>query len=106
MSRCIKLAMDFAQPFRLFFRHPKAWMNLLLLGVCALIPLIGYLVITGYMAQCLAEWERDPEKQEFSEFDFGRFVPYLTAGFGSSSRFWSSRCRSFCSDSPPEWRSS
>lgn len=62
-----------------FFKPPKWMMNLLLAGVCVFIPLIGPVVIKGWVITGL--WGRDDERPEtFPDFDFNNFGKYLERG--------------------------
>ena len=65
--------------YRFVFGSPKAWTNLLLGGVCMLIPVAGPMVLVGYLIGVLAFTLPD-ERSGYPDFDFGRFVEYLTAG--------------------------
>ena len=52
-----------------FFKSPKWTMNLLLGGVCALIPFIGQIVLKGWLITGF--WGRDDDRYEnFPDFDF------------------------------------
>jgi len=62
-----------------FFKSPKWMMNLLLGGVCVLIPLIGPVVVLGWLITGF--WARSEENFEtFPEFDFSDFGKYLERG--------------------------
>jgi MFS family permease len=62
-----------------FFKSPKWMMNLLLGGVCVLIPVIGPLVIKGWLVGGFwAGEEKRPES--FPDFDFNHFTKYLERG--------------------------
>jgi hypothetical protein len=62
-----------------FFKSPKWMMNLLLAGLCALIPLIGQIVLKGWLITGF--WGRDDDRYEnFPDFDFNNFVKYLERG--------------------------
>lgn len=62
-----------------FFKSPKWMMNMLLAGVCVFIPLIGPVVIKGWLITGF--WGRDDERPEtFPDFDFGNFGKYLERG--------------------------
>jgi hypothetical protein len=62
-----------------FFKSPKWMMNLLLAGVCVFIPLIGPIVIKGWLLTGF--WGRDDERPEtFPDFDFSNFGKYLERG--------------------------
>jgi Protein of unknown function (DUF4013) len=62
-----------------YFKSPKWMMNTLLAGVCVFIPLIGPIVIKGWMITGF--WGRDDERPEtFPDFDFNNFGKYLERG--------------------------
>ena len=62
-----------------FFKSPKWLMNLLLAGVCVVIPFIGAIALKGWIIGGL--WGRDDERPEtFPDFDFGNFGKYLERG--------------------------
>jgi len=62
-----------------FFKSPKWMMNLLLGGVCVLIPLIGPIVVLGWLITGF--WGRQDESFEtFPDFDFSNFGKYLERG--------------------------
>jgi hypothetical protein len=62
-----------------FFKPPKWVTNLLLAGVCMFIPLIGAMVVKGWIIGGL--WGRDDERPEtFPDFDFANFGKYLERG--------------------------
>jgi hypothetical protein len=62
-----------------FFKSPKWMMNLLLAGVCFFIPVIGPMVIMGWLITGF--WGRDDERPEtFPDFDFSFFGKYLERG--------------------------
>jgi hypothetical protein len=62
-----------------FFKSPKWMMNLLLGGVCGLIPIVGPMVILGWLITGF--WARRDENFEtFPDFDFSHFSKYLERG--------------------------
>ncbi len=62
-----------------FFKPPKWLMNLLLASVVGLIPVIGQMVIKGWLVTGF--WGREDERPEtFPEFDFNKFGKYLERG--------------------------
>jgi MFS family permease len=62
-----------------FFKSPKWMMNLLLGGVCVLIPIIGPIVVLGWLITGF--WARQDERFEtFPDFDFSHFGKYLERG--------------------------
>jgi Protein of unknown function (DUF4013) len=62
-----------------YFKSPKWMMNTLLAGVCVFIPLIGQIVIKGWLITGF--WGRDDQRAEsFPDFDFNNFGKYLERG--------------------------
>ena len=62
-----------------FFKSPKWMMNMLLAGVCVFIPILGPIVIKGWLITGF--WARQDERCEtFPDFDFGHFGKYLERG--------------------------
>jgi len=62
-----------------FFKSPKWMMNLLLGGVCVLIPIVGPMVVLGWLITGF--WARRDENFEtFPDFDFSHFGKYLELG--------------------------
>ena len=62
-----------------FFKSPKWMMNMLLGGVCVLIPFIGQIVLKGWLITGF--WGRADERYEsFPDFDFSHFGKYLERG--------------------------
>ena len=62
-----------------FFKSPKWLMNLLLAGVCVLIPIVGLIVVLGWLITGF--WARQDERFEtFPDFDFSHFGKYLERG--------------------------
>ena len=71
--------MNYTDSISDFFKSPKWMMNLLLGGVCVLIPIIGPMVIVGWLITGF--WARQDENFEtFPEFDFSHFGKYLERG--------------------------
>jgi hypothetical protein len=62
-----------------FFKSPKWMMNLLLGGICVLIPIVGPMVVLGWLITGF--WARQDERFEtFPDFDFSHFGKYLERG--------------------------
>jgi hypothetical protein len=62
-----------------YFKSPKWMMNTLLAGVCVFIPLVGQIVVKGWLI--MGFWGRDDERPEtFPDFDFNNFGKYLERG--------------------------
>ncbi len=66
-----------------FFKAQKWSMNMLLGAVCMLIPMIGPLILTGWVITQL--WSRgdDEHPSEYPPFDFQYFTKYLMRGLWS-----------------------
>lgn len=62
-----------------FFKQPNYVKNLLLASVCVLIPIVGIMVVLGWLA--IGLWGRkDRNPATFPDFDFGQFGYYLQRG--------------------------
>ena len=61
------------------FANPNWFMNLLLGGVCLMIPMVGPIVAMGYLYE-VVEWLHRRRGSMYPDFDFDRFVPYLSRG--------------------------
>ena len=71
--------MNYAASVSDFFKSPKWMMNLLLGGVCVLIPIVGPMVVLGWLITGF--WARQDENFEtFPDFDFSHFGKYLERG--------------------------
>ena len=71
--------MDYIASISDFFKSPKWMMNLLLGGVCVLIPIVGPIVVLGWLITGF--WARRDENFEtFPDFDFSHFGKYLERG--------------------------
>src|SRR5208283_1842191 len=71
--------MHYLDAFRVPFQSPKWVQNILLMAVCILIPVVGQIVLMGYMFVVI-EALHEGRKRPYPDLDFGRFVPYLTRG--------------------------
>jgi hypothetical protein len=72
--------MQYMRSFQ-FIMDRKNWMmNILMGGVCFLIPIIGPLVFLGWMYEVIESLHRDPEHRDYADFDFNRFSEYLSRG--------------------------
>lgn len=72
--------MQFFKPFTFFIRKPNGFMNVLCGCVCVLIPVIGPIILLGYRAEVAESLEKDPDLEDYPDFDFNRFMEYLTRG--------------------------
>ena len=71
--------MNYSASITDFFKSPKWMMNMLLGGLCALIPIVGPIVTKGWLITGF--WGRDDERFEtFPDFDFNQFAKYLERG--------------------------
>lgn len=71
--------MNYTDSITDFFKSPKWMMNLLLGGVCVLIPIVGPMVVLGWLITGF--WARQDQNFEtFPEFDFSHFGKYLERG--------------------------
>jgi hypothetical protein len=71
--------MNYSASITDFFKSPKWMMNMLLGGLCALIPVVGPIVTKGWLITGF--WAREDERFEtFPDFDFNRFAKYLERG--------------------------
>jgi hypothetical protein len=62
-----------------FFKSPRWTMNLLFAAVCTLIPVVGPIVLHGWLVGGF--WGRnDSDPATFPDFDFNRFTKYLMRG--------------------------
>jgi hypothetical protein len=72
--------MEFMLAFRYVVDRSGGWTNILLITVCNFIPVVGPIVLMGYRAEVAVALDRDPRLLRHPQFDFGRFVEYLTRG--------------------------
>ncbi len=76
--------MQYVKPYTYFVNKPGGTTNLLygalMLLSTAVVPLLGQIVVLGYQAEVAEDLERDPDLADYSDFDFNRFVQYLTRG--------------------------
>ena len=69
----------FSEAYSFFFQNPNWGMNLLCTTVCQLIPVVGPIVLLGYEYELIEALHRDP-RRIYPDFDFNRFVNYLSRG--------------------------
>ena len=74
------MIMQYTKSVEDFFKHPKWGMNSLLGGVCMFIPLVGPLVLSGWIITQLWAQGDEEDASKFPEFDFNHFVKYLKRG--------------------------
>ena len=71
--------MNYSASISDFFKSPKWAMNMLLGGLCVLIPVVGPIVIMGWLV--IGFWGREDEGfEKFPAFDFNHFGKYLERG--------------------------
>ena len=71
--------MKFVESISDFFQQPNYIKNLLFAGLCALIPVVGPIVLMGWLA--IGFWDReDQDPRTFPDFDFSKFSIYLQRG--------------------------
>ncbi len=68
--------------YKFVWTSRNGWMNLLLASVCILIPVVGALVLIGYVRDVmLARLDTlDDDSLGYPDFDFNLFVEYLKRG--------------------------
>ena len=74
-------SMDYFGAFDMIHRRPDWFVNCMLMFVCMLIPVVGGLVMSGYMYECVEVLHRT-RGSYYPKLDFGRFVEYLLRGVG------------------------
>src|SRR5262245_57005870 len=72
--------MKYWRSYYYFFDSPKWTMNLLLGAVCIFIPVLGAIVFSGYGFESVEAMHRRGKDDQYPDFDFNRFVKYLTRG--------------------------
>ncbi len=61
------------------FENPDWFTNVLLGGVCFLIPIVGPIVLLGYRYEVIDHWNRYSQAT-YPNFDFNKFGEYLSRG--------------------------
>lgn len=69
----------YLEMFSYIFKSPDWVSNVLLCGICFLIPIVGPIVLLGYRYEVLEHWHRHSQA-DYPKFDFGRFGDYLSRG--------------------------
>src|SRR5262245_12120198 len=72
--------MRYMDSLRFVMVKPTWLSNVLMCVVCLLIPIVGPIVLMGYMYVVFDSIHRDPKKQDYPEFKFESFTEYLTRG--------------------------
>lgn len=71
--------MRYLDSFRYIFAHPEWMTSVLLLSVCALIPVLNQILLAGYAYEIVEHFHRFPG-QLYPKFNFDRFSQYLMRG--------------------------
>jgi len=73
------VAMDYMRMFTYIFENPNWITTVLLAALCALIPIIGGIVLNGYKYEVMIGLLATGGAR-YPDFDFGKFVDYLIRG--------------------------
>src|SRR5947209_5698807 len=65
--------------FKYVFENPNWLMNILLAGLCMIIPIIGSLIVLGYQFEAVAVL-LSTQGARYPDFTFNRFAEYLVRG--------------------------
>jgi hypothetical protein len=71
--------MRYMRTLQFVFDKPRWLVNLLLVTVCNIIPVVGPIVVMGYLLEVVEVMHRKGDAH-YPDFEFGRFVPYLSRG--------------------------
>ena len=71
--------MQYMRAYNVFFEHPRWGMTLLSATACIFIPVVGPIVLIGYLIEVMEQALRTPERR-YPAFDWGRFSEYLSRG--------------------------
>lgn len=71
--------MNYLGSYKFIFRRSDWFVNGLLVLVCQMIPIVGPMVLFGYMHEIFLLQLQNPEA-EYPRFNFGRFSDYLMRG--------------------------
>lgn len=66
--------------FKYAVSRPGGWNTVLLVGLCSLVPVVGQIVLLGYLAEVAERLLRDPDLHDHPEFSFDRFMAYFQRG--------------------------
>jgi Protein of unknown function (DUF4013) len=72
--------MRYWRAYSFVFDHPQWGKNLLLCAVCCLIPVVGPIVVMGWMFEVIDGFIRRGNESNWEMFEFGKFGQYLTRG--------------------------
>ena len=73
--------MNYLGAFEMIHRNPDWFVSVLLTSLCALIPVIGGIILNGYIYETVEILHRTGGNL-YPKFDFNRFVEYLLRGVG------------------------
>src|SRR5688500_9437443 len=73
--------MNYFGALEMIHRNPDWFVDLLVMFVCAIIPVMGSIVLSGYVSE-LVEILHRTGGGYYALFDFNRFVEYLLRGVG------------------------
>src|SRR5204863_2283551 len=64
-----------------FIMDRKNWMmNVLWAGIAILVPIVGPIVLDGWLYEVIESLHNDPEHKDYRDFDLNRLTEYLTRG--------------------------
>src|SRR5262245_15579904 len=75
-----RVTMQYVRAYRYIFDSLKWMTNVLLCAVCSLIPVIGPLILFGYMFELVEFMHRRKSDVGYPDFTFDRFSTYLMRG--------------------------
>lgn len=73
-------SVDYMETVGDVFNSPNWFVNILLGGICIIIPIIGGMIALGYVAEIIGARAYGKTKN-YPDFDLNRFGEYLTRGF-------------------------
>jgi hypothetical protein len=73
--------MDYRGSLKAMYNNPNWLVQTSLIGLCALIPIVGPIAVMGYMFESAA-YLHLTNREGYPDFSFGRFGPYLARGVG------------------------
>jgi hypothetical protein len=73
--------MDYRGGLKAMYNNPNWLLQTSLIGLCALIPIVGQIAVLGYAFESAAYLHKT-NREGYPDFDFGRFGAYLGRGIG------------------------
>lgn len=73
--------MDYRGGLQAMYNNPNWLAQVTLIGLCYMIPVVGPIVVMGYVFEAAAYMHKT-NRDSFPDFSFGRFGPYLSRGVG------------------------